>query len=228
MKSGNATEIYRKFYPNFPFCFAAYNLAKEQRLNFGDDIPSALRIAKKKRWNSIEEKRINQENELHAYLTKLILAEKERWGCSAHLTPQFSLQYLVNQYLLSWCQWRDVGNVVWIIVLLCRELEEYKEKQDDNQNGGDVAKISSKHVCVFIIFSLTLSWTRLTRFQDTLDDKNIFYSLTLVGQVSHGHGRALLSSRWEKESKYGNFVSLLFSRLYLLIFYILLLLKEWS
>ncbi|KAG9464485.1 hypothetical protein GDO78_019870, partial [Eleutherodactylus coqui] len=56
----------------------AYNLAKEQRLNFGDDIPSALRIAKKKRWNSIEERRINQENELHAYLTKLILAEKER------------------------------------------------------------------------------------------------------------------------------------------------------
>lgn len=58
--------------------FSAYNLAKEQRLNFGDDIPSALRIAKKKRWNSIEDKRINQENELHAYLTKLILAEKER------------------------------------------------------------------------------------------------------------------------------------------------------
>ncbi|KAJ7989794.1 hypothetical protein DPEC_G00308200 [Dallia pectoralis] len=56
----------------------AYNLAKEQRLNFGDDIPGALRIAKKKRWNSIEEKRINQENELHAYLSKLILAEKER------------------------------------------------------------------------------------------------------------------------------------------------------
>ncbi|XP_016100949.1 STIP1 homology and U box-containing protein 1-like, partial [Sinocyclocheilus grahami] len=56
----------------------AYNLAKEQRLNFGDDIPSALRIAKKKRWNSIEEKRISQENELHAYLSKLILAEKER------------------------------------------------------------------------------------------------------------------------------------------------------
>lgn len=60
-------------------------------------------LPRKKRWNSIEEKRINQENELHAYLTKLILAEKER------------------------------------------ELEEYKEKQDDNQNGGDAAKISSKH-----------------------------------------------------------------------------------
>lgn len=61
-----------------PFSSPAYNLAKEQRLNFGDDIPSALRIAKKKRWNSIEEKRINQENELHSYLTKLIMAEKER------------------------------------------------------------------------------------------------------------------------------------------------------
>uniref|UniRef100_A0A670ZGM8 RING-type E3 ubiquitin transferase n=1 Tax=Pseudonaja textilis TaxID=8673 RepID=A0A670ZGM8_PSETE len=57
---------------------STHNLAKEQRLNFGDDIPSALRIAKKKRWNNIEEKRINQENELHAYLTKLIMAEKER------------------------------------------------------------------------------------------------------------------------------------------------------
>uniref|UniRef100_A0A669EPJ9 E3 ubiquitin-protein ligase CHIP n=2 Tax=Oreochromis TaxID=8139 RepID=A0A669EPJ9_ORENI len=58
----------------------AYNLAKEQRLNFGDDIPSALRIAKKKRWNSMEERRINQESELQAYLTKLIHAEKKRQG----------------------------------------------------------------------------------------------------------------------------------------------------
>lgn len=56
----------------------AYNLAKEQRLNFGDDIPSALRIAKKKRWNNIEDKRIQQENDLHDYLSKLILSEKER------------------------------------------------------------------------------------------------------------------------------------------------------
>ncbi|XP_021581053.1 E3 ubiquitin-protein ligase CHIP isoform X2 [Ictidomys tridecemlineatus] len=58
--------------------FLAYSLAKEQRLNFGDDIPSALRIAKKKRWNSIEERRIHQESELHAYLSRLITAERER------------------------------------------------------------------------------------------------------------------------------------------------------
>lgn len=63
---------------SYIFLFLAYNLAKEQRLNFGDDIPSALRIAKKKRWNSMEERRIKQESELQAYLTKLILAEKKR------------------------------------------------------------------------------------------------------------------------------------------------------
>lgn len=64
----------------------AYNLAKEQRLNFGDDIPSALRIAKKKRWNSIEERRIHQENELHSYLTRLIVAERERWAPPLRVT----------------------------------------------------------------------------------------------------------------------------------------------
>lgn len=71
--------LYCQCCAGFLCLFPAYNLAKEQRLNFGDDIPGALRIAKKKRWNNIEEKRINQENELHAYLTKLILAEKERY-----------------------------------------------------------------------------------------------------------------------------------------------------
>nr|XP_046270390.1 E3 ubiquitin-protein ligase CHIP-like [Scatophagus argus]XP_046270391.1 E3 ubiquitin-protein ligase CHIP-like [Scatophagus argus] len=64
----------------------AYNLAKEQRLNFGDDIPGALRTAKKRRWNSLEERRINQESELHAHLTRLIQAEKNREleGCRRH------------------------------------------------------------------------------------------------------------------------------------------------
>uniref|UniRef100_A0A3Q3MTH7 E3 ubiquitin-protein ligase CHIP n=1 Tax=Mastacembelus armatus TaxID=205130 RepID=A0A3Q3MTH7_9TELE len=67
----------------------AYNLAKEQRLNFGDDIPSALRIAKKKRWNSMEDRRISQESELHSYLTGLILAEKKsKFCCLFDVFPQ--------------------------------------------------------------------------------------------------------------------------------------------
>lgn len=56
----------------------AHSLAKEQKLNFGDDIASALRIAKKKRWNTIEEKRIQQEIELQTYLLRLINEEKNR------------------------------------------------------------------------------------------------------------------------------------------------------
>lgn len=56
----------------------AYDLAKEQKLNFGDDITSALRIAKKQRWNMIEEKRIQQEIALQSYLNRLIKEDKER------------------------------------------------------------------------------------------------------------------------------------------------------
>ena len=58
--------------------FAAHDLAKEQKMNFGDDIASALRQAKKRRWNAIEEKRIQQEIELQLYLNKLITQEKDR------------------------------------------------------------------------------------------------------------------------------------------------------
>jgi STIP1 family protein 1 len=39
-------------------------LAREQKLNFGDDVASQLRVARKKRWNVQEEKRISQEIEL--------------------------------------------------------------------------------------------------------------------------------------------------------------------
>ncbi|KAG7265583.1 hypothetical protein CRUP_020154, partial [Coryphaenoides rupestris] len=110
-----------------------------------DDIPSALRMAKKKRWNSIEEKRINQENELHAYLTKLILADKER------------------------------------------ELEDCREKQDDNQNGSDIMKIKSHHkreipdyLCGKISFEL-MREPCITPSGITYDRKDIEEHLQRVG-----------------------------------------------
>lgn len=56
----------------------ASDLAKEQHLNFGDDIACQLRIAKKKRWTALEERRIQQEIELQTYLNKLINEDKER------------------------------------------------------------------------------------------------------------------------------------------------------
>lgn len=74
----------------------AYSLAKEQRLNFGDDIPSALRIAKKKRWNSIEERRIHQESELHSYLTRLIAAERERWVPPPTVNTESTVQVFIK------------------------------------------------------------------------------------------------------------------------------------
>ncbi|KAK3586105.1 hypothetical protein CHS0354_033225 [Potamilus streckersoni] len=56
----------------------AHELAKEQKLHFGDDITGALRQAKRKRWNQMEEKRIQQEIELQTYLNKLITEDSER------------------------------------------------------------------------------------------------------------------------------------------------------
>ncbi|XP_038108091.1 E3 ubiquitin-protein ligase CHIP isoform X2 [Culex quinquefasciatus] len=55
----------------------AHDLAKEQKLNFGDDIASQLRLARKKRWNIQEEKRICQEIELQSYLNRLINEDME-------------------------------------------------------------------------------------------------------------------------------------------------------
>ncbi|XP_040572382.1 E3 ubiquitin-protein ligase CHIP [Lepeophtheirus salmonis] len=56
----------------------ALDLSKEQKLNFGDDIAVQLRIARKKRWNVQEEKRVQQEIELQTFLNKLILDDKDR------------------------------------------------------------------------------------------------------------------------------------------------------
>lgn len=55
----------------------AQNLGKEQKLNFGDDIACQLRLARKKRFNIQEEKRICQEIELQSYLNKLIKEDLE-------------------------------------------------------------------------------------------------------------------------------------------------------
>lgn len=55
----------------------ASDLAKEQKLNFGDDIASQLRLARKKRFSVQEEKRIAQEIELHSYLNRLVEKDRE-------------------------------------------------------------------------------------------------------------------------------------------------------
>ncbi|XP_037287273.2 STIP1 homology and U-box containing protein 1 isoform X1 [Rhipicephalus microplus] len=56
----------------------ANDLAREQKLNFGDDIACQLRLARKRRWQLIEEKRLQQEIELQTYLNQLILLDKKK------------------------------------------------------------------------------------------------------------------------------------------------------
>lgn len=55
----------------------ALDLAKEQKLNFGDDIAAQLRAARKKRFSIQEERRILQEIELQTYLNRLIKEDKD-------------------------------------------------------------------------------------------------------------------------------------------------------
>lgn len=59
-----------KLYINCWGIFSASDLAREQKLNFGDDIAAQIRVARKKRWNVQEEKRISQEIELQTYLNR--------------------------------------------------------------------------------------------------------------------------------------------------------------
>ncbi|XP_076243671.1 STIP1 homology and U-box containing protein 1 [Calliopsis andreniformis] len=56
----------------------AVDLGKEQKLNYGDDMTSVLRQARKRRFQLREEQRIAQDIELQSYLNQLIVEDAER------------------------------------------------------------------------------------------------------------------------------------------------------
>ncbi|KAF2357537.1 U box domain [Trinorchestia longiramus] len=56
----------------------AQDLAKEQKVNYGDDIASLIRVARKRRFNLAEEARVSQEIELQTYLNRLIIEDRDR------------------------------------------------------------------------------------------------------------------------------------------------------
>ncbi|CAD1468823.1 unnamed protein product, partial [Heterotrigona itama] len=56
----------------------AVDLAKEQKLNYGDDMTSILRQARKRCFQLREEQRIAQDIELQSYLNQLIVEDAER------------------------------------------------------------------------------------------------------------------------------------------------------
>lgn len=56
----------------------SFDLSKELNENYGDEITRSIRNAKRKRWNCLEEKRIQQEILLQSYLNRLIIEDKHR------------------------------------------------------------------------------------------------------------------------------------------------------
>lgn len=55
----------------------AVDLAKEQKLNYGDDLTSVLRQARKRRFQLKEEQRLAQEIDLQTYLNELIIKDAD-------------------------------------------------------------------------------------------------------------------------------------------------------
>lgn len=81
LRWGNKAFTKRSVWHDFNFIFRcvdcktffvsiACDLAKEQRRNFGDDIASQLRLARKKRFTVQEEKRVCKEIELQTYINR--------------------------------------------------------------------------------------------------------------------------------------------------------------
>ncbi|KAI4492766.1 hypothetical protein M0804_002557 [Polistes exclamans] len=95
----------------------AVDLAKEQKLNYGDDITSVLRQARKRRFQLREEQRIAQDIELQTYLNQLLAEDAER-----------KLATLSNQEII-----KDGDNKSGMDVSssdLARRKEEIEEKRD--------------------------------------------------------------------------------------------------
>lgn len=55
-----------------------HSLALETHKNFGDDITASIRLAKRKRFEQLDEKRKQEEIELQSYLSKLIIEDGKR------------------------------------------------------------------------------------------------------------------------------------------------------
>lgn len=141
----------------------AHELAKEQKLNFGDDITNALRIAKKRRWNTIEEKRIQQEIELQSYLVRLIKEDKER-----------QIQSLKEQVEMA--DNEDVERICEQTGKRMSEVNSLFAQLDDRRKKRDVPD----HLCGKISFEIMRDPV-ITPCGITYDKKDIIEHLQRVG-----------------------------------------------
>lgn len=95
----------------------AVDLAKEQKLNYGDDMTSILRQARKRCFQLREEQRIAQDIELQSYLNQLIVEDAER-----------SLAALKEQETVKDADSKSEGEASSIE--FTRKKEEIEEKRD--------------------------------------------------------------------------------------------------
>lgn len=79
----------------------AFDLTKDQRQSFGDDITTLLRLAKKRKWALQEERRIEQEIELQSHINSLLLAEKNRY-CQSTLASMDDEMMLTGDVSISY------------------------------------------------------------------------------------------------------------------------------
>jgi len=148
----------------------AHDLAKDQKLNFGDDIASQLRLAKKKRWNILEEKRIAQEIELQSYLNRLIREDKDR-----QIEAVKSEQNIDNGMAMEWH-----NDAICKLEEHCdqyiAELNSIFAKVDDRRRKRDVPDV----LCGKISFEL-MKEPVITPSGITYDRKDIEEHLQRVG-----------------------------------------------
>lgn len=95
----------------------AVDLAKEQKLNYGDDMTSILRQARKRCFQLREEQRIAQDIELQSYLNQLIVEDAER-----------SLAALKEQEAVKDADGKSEGEA--LSIELTKKKEEIEEKRD--------------------------------------------------------------------------------------------------
>lgn len=113
------------------------DLAKEQKLNYGDDITSVLRQARKRRFQIREEQRIAQDIELQSYLNQLIMDEAKR-----------NLEVLEEQKATKDSE-TEANSAEFI-----RRKEEIEEKKDTSisQLNDLFAKIDERRRVRFTVF----------------------------------------------------------------------------
>ncbi|KAI8796751.1 E3 ubiquitin-protein ligase CHIP [Biomphalaria glabrata] len=141
----------------------AHDLAKEQKLNYGDDITNTLRVAKKRRWNTIEEKRIQQEIDLQAYLNRLIKEDRDR-----------QIESLKKNDEMASCE--DVESIVDQSEKRLSEVNSLFSQLDERRKKRDVPD----YLCGKISFEI-MREPVITPSGITYDKKDIIEHLQRVG-----------------------------------------------